>query len=387
MPSAHFTAAIAALITGALAREDVFPVTKPEFRYEEFSNLDRVQQKAATDQLDYTAVTWNALGLADVERKGWDYLTTDQQIGATQIGFTKESWDCFVDHYSSAYWAELVANNKASQYMRLGWSQESWEGEGKHPSTEGKWWDQLSDDEKRAANSLCYFKMNWDGVDMNPNDSYFPYNFPEFRYRPWDELSLSVQNTAIGMMNYTEETWNDLGTHVAEKNTFLNLDSKTREGAMELGFYTHNWDCFLNHYQAYYWSSFHADLLVAVETLGWTEDAWTNDMQAPPISESKYWADLTPEEKAAATRMCYFEETWDTNVYPTLKDFDISTSITPDGPLPKDINLNIYEATGYAGRSPGQVAAGQYVFNASYRTVISSTALGVVALAGAFLFV
>eukprot|EP00573_Skeletonema_grethae_P001225 CAMPEP_0201685498 /NCGR_PEP_ID=MMETSP0578-20130828/235_1 /ASSEMBLY_ACC=CAM_ASM_000663 /TAXON_ID=267565 /ORGANISM="Skeletonema grethea, Strain CCMP 1804" /LENGTH=387 /DNA_ID=CAMNT_0048169401 /DNA_START=67 /DNA_END=1230 /DNA_ORIENTATION=- len=386
MPSTRSTVAIAALITGALATEDIFPVTKPDFRYEEFSNLNRVQQKAAIDQLDYTAVTWNALGLADVERKGWDYLTTDQQIGATQIGFTKESWDCFIDHYSSAYWAELVANNKASQYMRLGWSQESWEGEGTHPSTEGKWWDQLSDDEKRAANSLCYFKMNWDNVDMNPNDSYFPYNFPEFRYRPWDELSLSMQNTAIGMMNYTEDLWNNLGTHVAEKNTFLNLDSKTREGAMELGFYTHNFDCFMNHYQAYYWSSFHADLLVAVETLGWTEDAWTNDMQSPPLSESKYWADLTPEEKAAATRMCYFEETWDTNVYPTLKDFDISTAITPDGPLPKDINLNIYETTGYAGRSPGQVAAGQYVFNASYRTVVSSTALGVVALAGAFLF-
>eukprot|EP00984_Skeletonema_dohrnii_P032762 scaffold27427_cov108-Skeletonema_dohrnii-CCMP3373.AAC.1 len=272
--------------------------------------------------------------------------------------------------------------------MRLGWSQQSWEGEGDHPTTEGKWWDQLSEDEKKAANSLCYFKKNWNSEDMNPNDSYFPFKFPEFRYQPWNELSLSMQNTAIGMMNYTEDLWNDLGTHVAEKNTFLNLDSVTREGAMELGFYTHNWDCFINHYQAYYWSSFHADLLVAVETLGWSEASWTNDMQSPPLSESKYWADLSPEEKAAATRLCYFEETWDTNEYPTLEDFDISTAVTPDGPLPQDINLNIYETTGYAGRSPGMVAAGQYVYNtnASYRTVVSSTVLGVVALAGAFLF-
>ena len=143
----------------------------------------------------------------------------------------------------------------------------------------------------------------------------------------------------------------------------------------------------MNHYQAYYWSSFHADLLVAVETLGWTEDKWTNDMQAPPLSESKNWAELTPEEKTAATRLCYFEETWDTHEYPTLEDFDITTAITADGPLPKDVNLDIFETTGYAGRSPGMVAAGQYVYNASYRTVISSTVLGVVALAGAFLFV
>jgi hypothetical protein len=109
-------------------------------------------------------------------------------------------------------------------------------------------------------------------------------------------------------------------------------------------------------------------------------------MQAPPLSESKYWADLTPEEKAAATRLCYFEETWDTTEYPTLEDFDISTAVTPDGPFPQDINLNIYETTGYAGRNPGMVAAGQYIYNASYRTVVSSTILGVVVLAGAFLF-
>ena len=165
---------IAALATASMARDDVFPVQKPEFRYQQFSKLDRVQQRAATDKLDFTAVTWNALGLNDVERKGWDYLTTDEQVGATQLGFTKESWDCFIDHYSSAYWAELVAGNKASQYMRLGWSQESWEGDSEHPASEGKWWDQLSEDEKKAANQLCYFKMNWNQEDMNPNISCYP---------------------------------------------------------------------------------------------------------------------------------------------------------------------------------------------------------------------
>lgn len=376
---------IAALATGSLARDDVFPVQKPEFRYQQFSKLDRVQQRAATDKLDFTAVTWNALGLNDVERKGWDYLTTDEQVGATQLGFTKESWDCFIDHYSSAYWAELVSGNKASQYMRLGWSQESWEGDSDHPASEGKWWDQLSEDEKTAANQLCYFKMNWNQEDMNPNNSYFPYMFPAFRYKPWNELSLSMQNTAIGMMNYTEDLWNDLGTHVAEKNTFLNLDSTMREGAMELGFYTHNWDCFINHYQSYYWSSFHADLLVAITTLGWTEDSWTNDMQSPPLSESKRWSDLTPDEKAAATRLCYFEQTWDTDLWVTLEDFDLSEVVTPDGPMPTDINLNIYETTGYAGREPADVIAGRYI-NASYRTMVSSGVLAVVALAGAFLF-
>ena len=50
---------------------------------------------------------------------------------------------------------------------------------------------------------------------------------PAFRYTPWAELDLVGQNVASGLMNYTQELWDNLGTNVVEKNTFLNLDSKT----------------------------------------------------------------------------------------------------------------------------------------------------------------
>ena len=90
-------------------------------------------------------------------------------------------------------------------------------------------------------------------IDMNPNPTFFPYPMPEFRYKPWSELEVVTQNTANGLLNYTEDTWNELGTLLAERNTFLNLPGEQREGAAELGFYSHTWDCFMNHYEAYYW--------------------------------------------------------------------------------------------------------------------------------------
>jgi hypothetical protein len=193
---------------------------------------------------------------------------------------------------------------------------------------------------------------------MTPNPSFFPHSVPVFRYQPWDELDSVTQSVAGGMLGYTEDSWNwNLETNVVEKNTFLNLEPREQEGAMALGFYTHTWDCFMNHYTSYYWSSFHEDLRIAIETLGWTEAMWSGETGGFPASEGKWWHDLTPEERAAATRLCYFEEIW--NAEPIWQWYDYetekNTAITEDGPLPDDINLDIFEETGYNGRSPDTV--------------------------------
>ena len=241
---------------------------------------------------------------------------------------------------------------------------------------------------QQAANALCYFEANWDKVDMNPNDTFFPHPMPWFRYKPWDQLSSVTQLLATNMMGYTEETWNDFGSAVVEKNTFLNLDPEQREAALELGFYTHTWDCFQNHYQAYYWSSFHEDLRVAVETLGWTEEMWKNNSGQKPPSEDTVWADLTPEEKAAATRLCYFQELWDGDEITTWYDYETgkNTAVTGKGPVPNDIDLDIFQETGYVGRDPGTVGAGVYTYNSSTKAVVSSSILVGVASVVAFLF-
>ena len=114
---------------------------------------------------------------------------------------------------------------------------------------------------------------------------------------------------------------------------------------------------------------------------------WSNDSQYAPASENKPWDTLTPEEKAAATRLCYFQETWDDE--PIMKWYDYEsgkdTAVQADGPVPNDIDLNIFEETGYVGKPPGSVGAGSYTYNSSYRALASSSIIVSVLSLGAFL--
>eukprot|EP00578_Thalassiosira_sp_NH16_P032291 CAMPEP_0181078680 /NCGR_PEP_ID=MMETSP1071-20121207/1615_1 /TAXON_ID=35127 /ORGANISM="Thalassiosira sp., Strain NH16" /LENGTH=422 /DNA_ID=CAMNT_0023160011 /DNA_START=127 /DNA_END=1395 /DNA_ORIENTATION=- len=380
-----------------------FPYAEPAFRYMPFAKLDTTSQNIAMEKLGYMETTWNNHGLAPIERKGWPALTSNERDAALQLGFTQGTWDCFINHYEHYSWEELADMNVQEHFSKLGWDESYWNQEAEGvPYTEARWWDQLTSNEKDAANKLCYFEANWDKLDMNSNGSFFPHPMPNFRYVPWDELSYVTRNIASGMLNYTQATWDGLGSAVVEKNTFLNLQPVQREGALELGFYTHTWDCFMNHYQSYYWSSFHEDLKVAVTTLGWDEDLWSDVSGAVPDSENKMWDDLTPNEKAAATRLCYFKEIWDGEDVVQWYDYDMgkNTAVTADGPLPKDINLEIFQETGYAGKEPGSVGGETYTAvdtvksdaksnaaDGKYELASSSVLLMMAVSMGAFLFV
>ncbi|KAL9180762.1 hypothetical protein ACHAXT_011215 [Thalassiosira profunda] len=391
-PSATAAVALLAGAAAGVASADVFPYAKPGFRFSPFEQLSTTSQMIAEEELGYNAITWNNHALAPIEQTRFAGLTSNERDAAIQLGFTEGTWDCFINHYENFGWDELADKGVQEHFRELGWSQAHWDGTADDvPYTEARWWGMLTDNEKRAANAICYFEDNWNGYDMNPNKSFFPHQVPEFRFKPWSELDGVTQNVAKGMLNYTQELWDNLGSHTPERNTFLNLDADEREGAMELGFYTHSWDCFMNHYLSYYWSSFHDDLKVAIETLGWTEEMWSdNDTYGVPETENKIWIDLTPEEKAAATRMCYFKETWDEESIPDFFDYDrgVNTAVATDGPVPEDIKLEIFDKTGYAGKSTDEI--GGLVVRAdpssSYRAVVSSAALGLAVSVGALLF-
>lgn len=387
-------AILASLPAATLVAAQGLPYAKPTVRFTPYYRLDTTTQNIVEDKLGYAETTWNNFGIARVEKKRWSSLTSNERDGANLLGFTEGTWDCFVNHYEDYSWEELVEKGVTEYYEGLGWTQDHWEHNAVGvPYTEARWWGQLTDMEKSAANGLCFFKDNWNKIDMNPNPSFFPHPLPNFRYKPWDELNAVTQQVANSMMNYTEDRWDNLGTSLVEKNTFLNLGMDQRAGAMDLGFYAHTWDCFMNHYLSYYWSSFHEDLKVAIETLGWTEDMWSDEAEVSPASESKPWSDLTPEEKAAATRLCYFEEIWNGQPITDWYDYNagMNTAVTADGPLPKDIDLEIFENTGYAGKEPGDVGAMVYTVtglgsSSSYRLVSSSFLVLVISM-GAFIFV
>ncbi len=45
--------------------------------------------------------------------------------------------------------------------------------------------------------------------------------------------------------------------------------------------------------------------------LGWNEALWDGEGDAAPPSLAKDWVDLTPSEKAAATKLGYKSSTWE----------------------------------------------------------------------------
>jgi len=56
------------------------------------------------------------------------------------------------------------------------------------------------------------------------------------------------------------------------------------------------------------WDELSAEVQKLFKLLGYTKSLWDND-KTPAICD-KYFADLTPEQKAAATKLGYTETSW-----------------------------------------------------------------------------
>ena len=115
---------------------------------------------------------------------------------------------------------------------------------------------------------------------------------------------------------------------------------------------------------------------------------WTN-RETYPDSEATYWDDLTPQERAAATALCYFKESWDGEDLNAFYDYSTgqTKAIPSTTEVPADMDFSIFGGQGAPGSSwvPGQL--GNQPQSSSNMRVVS---LGVTALAvvvGAFLSV
>lgn len=249
-PASTAAAVLASLpVATVLAQE--LPYDKPTIRFTPYYKLDETTRNILEEKLGYVETSWNNFGLARVEKKRWSSLSSNERDAALLLGFHQGVWDCFVNHYEDYTWDELATEGVQQHYEGLGWTRGHWEHTADGvPFSEARWWGQLTGVEKEAAAGICYVAENWDRIDMNPNPTFFPHPLPGFRYKPWDELTAVTRQVAHSMLNYTSYSWNNLGTSLAERNTFFNLDADQRAGAMDLGFYTHTWDCFINHYLA-----------------------------------------------------------------------------------------------------------------------------------------
>ena len=151
-------------------------------RFTPWKDLPEHVNEAASEELLYTELTWNQPGTNQFELLSFSELDSDRQMGILAIGLDEEAWDCWVNHYADYYWWELDAKGVAECYEALGWEESNWEEsnweesnwespnweesnwespDSALPSSESKYWSDLTSKEKDAARCLCYFEDNW----------------------------------------------------------------------------------------------------------------------------------------------------------------------------------------------------------------------------------
>jgi hypothetical protein len=83
------------------------------------------------------------------------------------LGMDSNMWDCYMNHYSGYFWADLQVLGVSSYLETLGYSTSSWDDEVGYVATEDMRWDELSLEEQDAAHRLCYFENSWDWISLN----------------------------------------------------------------------------------------------------------------------------------------------------------------------------------------------------------------------------
>ena len=117
--------------------DDAMAAIMPSFPLERFVPYAFLDQDTleVTAVLEYTENRWEKPGRFNLEEypfdqlcEEWDGLPAGTQDCETvdalkMLGFTAESWDCWMFHYNYETWDELVASGKAQYYEEIGWTE------------------------------------------------------------------------------------------------------------------------------------------------------------------------------------------------------------------------------------------------------------------------
>jgi len=291
---------------------DGFPIERPEFRYMHWMKLGVEARGVANEKLKYSALSWNVLGLDSIESRTWRSLTEYERNGALGLGWSQLSWDCWQNHYKGYSWDELEFYGLDFPFLKLGWDQLSWDGIESAPATsKDHSWKDLTPEQRASISELCYFRDNWDGLDMTPNPGQFPFPKVKQRYVAWRSLAGDVRKRARDSLMYNRTTWNLLGSAEIEQRSWEGLTEHQKADAMALGYYRKTWDCFVNHYRAYRWEDLDRVGQDSLQSLGWDEASW--EQGSVPPSYNNTWVKLSDQEQSVASVLCFFEDNWDGN--------------------------------------------------------------------------
>ena len=125
---------------------------RPCFRFRPYDYLDLKTQFHAL-VMDYSRSTWNSPGRNKIEKLAFHDISDSQQEAATAIGFTEESYNCWVNHYIGFGWDELASQGMQIYWVYLGWNSDMWDQRydknGDKPRSEWKYFYDLSELEVR----------------------------------------------------------------------------------------------------------------------------------------------------------------------------------------------------------------------------------------------
>jgi hypothetical protein len=212
------------------------------------------------------------------------------------------------NHFRGYSWDDLVLYGLDFSYSALGWNELSWNGIESPPASQGAAWKELTQEQRTAAAELCYYRHNWDMLDITPNSGPFLYPKVKLRYVEWEDLPEEIRAAANSSLLYTDALWDYPGSAGVEKKRWLELTDEQRADANTIGFYERTWDCFQNHYRAYEWDELDRDSQDALLGLGWNNSTWVAKDQPPPYDMD--WDKLSENEQSDAAILCYFADTW-----------------------------------------------------------------------------
>jgi len=138
----------------------------PPKRFMEWDMLSDIDQSYAVDKLEYSQNTWNNPGSNSVEEWSFHDLYDSEVEGALGLGLDSEAWDCHINHYYGYWWSELVEKGIDRYYSVLGWDEDKWDNGTSPAETEGMEWDDMSEEQREAAEQVCFFRELWNGLPI-----------------------------------------------------------------------------------------------------------------------------------------------------------------------------------------------------------------------------
>ncbi len=169
-----------------------------------------------------------------------------------------------------------------------------WEND-EEPQLGEKAWNELTEDEQRAAALLGFDHKKW---DMD-GDTHISSNYKYESYE-WRDLPNEVKKAALAI-GYTESIWNNDGELPLKRTEWSELTLEQKESAHVVGYDQRRWDnasSAIPSFSDFAWQDLPENAKKAAKCLKYTRHIWDKDGTSP--LDDKSWTELTSQQRQAA---------------------------------------------------------------------------------------